>query len=190
MVWLPIWLTFLILGFLVHLFDSSINFLPMRWQPDAWLGMHLPGIGILFSLLIIFLTGLFVSNFFGQRLLKHGETWLGRIPVVGSIYFGSKKVTRAIMSSDQRSFRKVFLLEYPRKGVWTFVFQTAEPDLKMASIFSEEMVVVYVPTTPNPTSGFLLWVPLSELIPLDMQVDEALKFVISLGIVQPAINEH
>ncbi len=186
LVWLPIWVTILAIKFLVDILSYTLLLLPKQYQPDALIGFHIPGIGVVITLLIIFLTGLFVANFLGSRFVAMGDALIARIPIVRSVYMGVKQIVHTLFTPGGQSFRKVFLVEYPRVGVWTIAFQTGEAVPEVNQKLNEEsMVSLYVPTTPNPTSGFLLMVPRKNLIELSMSVDQALKFVISLGVVQP-----
>ncbi len=186
MVLIPIWVTFLFLRFFVEIFDSSLSLLPDNIQPDRLLGFHIPGLGIIVSLIIIMLMGILASNILGSRLVAAWERLMGRIPLVRTVYSAVKQVSETLLSKKTQSFRKVYLMEYPRKGVWCFAFQSGETNatLNKALNVTEPLLIVYVTTTPNPTSGFMLLVQKSELIELDMSVDEALKTVISLGVIQ------
>jgi uncharacterized membrane protein len=186
MVLIPIWVTFLFIRFFVEIFDSSLSLLPDNIQPDRLLGFHIPGLGIIVSLIIIMLMGTLASNILGSRLVAAWEKLMGRIPLVRTVYSAVKQVSETLLSKKTQSFRKVYLMEYPRKGVWCFAFQSGETNatLNKALNITEPLLIVYVTTTPNPTSGFMLLVQKSELIELDMSVDEALKTVISLGVIQ------
>lgn len=188
LVWLPIWVTLLALSFLVELLSKSLLLLPTRYQPDVLLGFHIPGIGVIITVVVIFLTGLLVANIFGQALVDFADAMVSRVPVVRTIYTGVKQVTQTLFTPGGNSFRKVLLVEFPSPGIWTIAFQTGEvsKDIEV-SIGKEPMVSYFVPTTPNPTSGFLMMKPKSQVIELDMSVDQALKFVISLGVVQPNV---
>lgn len=186
LIWIPIWATLLVFKFLVDLLSKSLLLLPPELQPDVLLGFHIPGIGVLITLLVIVLTGLFAANFVGRSLLMMGDSFMRRIPLVRSIYNGVKQVTETLFTPGGQSFRKVLLVEYPRKGVWSIAFQTGEVGKEIEGSFEmEPLVSFFIPTTPNPTSGFLMMAPRSEVKELDMSVDQALKFVISLGVVQP-----
>lgn len=187
LVWLPIWVTILAIKFLVDILSYTLLLLPKQYQPDALIGFHIPGIGVVITLLIIFLTGLFVTNLLGSRLLAMGDALIAQIPIVRTVYMGVKQIVQTVFTPGGQSFRKVFLVEYPRAGAWTIAFQTGETAIEVSEKLNEEqMISVYVPTTPNPTSGFLLMVSKNNAIELNMSVDQALKFVISLGVVQPA----
>lgn len=186
LVWLPIWITILALKFLVDILSNTLNLLPHQYQPDALIGFHIPGIGVIITLLIVFFTGVIVANFVGKQMVAFGDSIIVRIPLVRSIYSAVKQVSDTLFKPGGTSFRKVLLVEYPRAGTWTLAFQTGDGTPEVSkSVNEEEMVSLYVPTTPNPTSGFLLIVPRKNVIEMEMSVDQALKFVISLGVVQP-----
>lgn len=186
LVWLPIWVTLLVIKFLVDILSRSLTLLPYEWQPDTLLGFHVPGIGVIITLLVILLTGIFAANFIGSKLVALGDAMVARIPLVRSIYTGVKQVTQTVFTPGGQSFRKVLLVEFPKEGVWSIAFQTGEviKDIENA-LGSEPMVSYFIPTTPNPTSGFLMMAPKSKVIELNMSVDQALKLVISLGVVKP-----
>ena len=186
LVWLPIWVTLLVIKFLVDILNNTLLLLPHAYQPDVLLGFHVPGIGVIITLLVIILTGLIAANFIGRRLVAMWDGLMSRIPVIRSLYTGVKQVTQTLFSPGGQSFRKVLLVEYPRAGLWTIAFQTGDAAQEVEKSVGEKgMVSLFVPTTPNPTSGFLLMVPKNKVIELEMSVDQALKFVISLGVVQP-----
>jgi len=187
LVWLPIWVTLLVVKFIVDLLSNSLLLLPTQYQPDQLLGFHLPGVGVMITLLVIFFTGAFAANFLGSRLVAMGDAFMARIPLVRSIYTGVKQVAQTILTPGGPSFRKVILAEFPTKGVWSIAFQTGEVTKEVeGALGSEEpMVSYFIPTTPNPTSGFLMMAPKSKIKEVDISVDQALKFVISLGVVQP-----
>jgi uncharacterized membrane protein len=186
LVWLPIWVTLLVISFLVDLLSKSLLLLPTRYQPDVLLGYHVPGIGVVITLLVIFLTGILAANILGRQLLALGDKVMGRIPLVRTIYTGVKQVTQTLFTPGGQSFRKVLLVQYPCPGVWSIAFQTGEVNKEIEkSLNKQAMVSYFIPTTPNPTSGFLMMACRSDVVELDMSVDQALKFVISLGVVQP-----
>lgn len=189
LVWLPIWVTILAIEFLVDILDNSLTLLPRQYQPDQLFGVHLPGMGMIMTLLIIFFTGVIAANFIGSRLVDVWDSIINRIPIVRAVYSGVKQVAQTLFSPGGQSFRKVYIVEYPRAGVWTIAFQTGDA-VKEASEAAggQEMISLYVPTTPNPTSGFLLMLPRDKVVELSMSVEQALKFVISLGVVQPGNN--
>ncbi|MBS0359578.1 MAG: DUF502 domain-containing protein [Proteobacteria bacterium] len=188
LVWLPIWATLVIIRFLVDLLDNSMALIPHAYQPDVLLGFHIPGLGVIISLLVVFTTGVIATNFFGKKLVDFGERILGRIPIVRSIYSGVKQVAETILSPGGESFRKVLLVEYPRKGLWSIAFLTGNSAQEISTKTGEEMVTIFIPTTPNPTSGFLMMIPKKDIVELDMSVEMGLKLVISLGVMQPKIS--
>ena len=188
LVWVPILVTLVVINFLLGLLNNTLTLLPKSYQPDALIGVHIPGINIVITLLVIFLTGLFAANFLGRRLVAMGDGIIGRIPLVRTIYSGVKQMVETLFTPGGQSFRKVLLVEYPRTGSWTIAFQAGDvaPEvLKSLGSDTTEWVSLYVPTTPNPTSGFLLMVPRASVIELNMSVDQALKLIISLGVVHP-----
>lgn len=189
LVWLPIWVTILVIKFIVDMLGNTFSLLPATYQPDYILGFHLPGVGLIITLLVILLTGLIVANFIGRRLVSLWDACIARIPLVRSIYMGVKQVSYTLFTPGGQSFRKVLLVEYPRSGMWTLAFQTGDGTPEVNTKLKEySMVSLYVPTTPNPTSGFLILMPRHQVIELEMSVDQALKYIISLGVVQPIAN--
>ncbi len=189
LIWLPIWVTLLFLKFLFDLLSKSLLLLPHQYQPEAIFGFNIPGAGVILTIGVIFLTGLIAANFIGQRLLEWGDALMGRIPLVRSIYTGVKQVTQTLFTPGGQSFRQVLLVQYPCKGVWSIAFQTGTASKSVEEALKNDALVTYfIPTTPNPTSGFLMMAPKSEVIELNMSVDQALKFVISLGVVQPTAS--
>ncbi len=185
LIWVPLGLTAWVLKFLIGTMDQSLLLLPDSLQPDRLLGMNIPGIGTVLTLLVVFITGLLTANIIGQKLVSFWEGVLWRIPVVKSIYWGIKQVSDTIFSSQGEAFRKALLVQYPREGAWTIAFMTGQPGGDVINHLEGEYISVYVPTTPNPTSGFFLMMPKSDVIELDMSVDEALKYIISMGVVPP-----
>jgi uncharacterized membrane protein len=185
LIWVPLGLTAWVLKFLIGTMDQSLLLLPDSLQPDRLLGMDIPGIGTVLTLLVVFITGLLTANIIGQKLVSFWEGVLWRIPVVKSIYWGIKQVSDTIFSSQGEAFRKALLVQYPREGSWTIAFMTGQPGGDVINHLEGEYISVYVPTTPNPTSGFFLMMPKSDVIELDMSVDEALKYIISMGVVPP-----
>lgn len=189
LVWLPIWVTILALKFLVDILSATVTLLPHQYQPDVLIGRHIPGIGVIITLLVIFFTGVVVANFIGRQMVAMGDSLIARIPLVRTIYMGVKQVLQTLFTPGGQSFRKVLLVEYPREGMWSIAFQTGDgaPEIEK-SVDGEPMVSLFIPTTPNPTSGFLLMLPRKKVIELEMSVEQALKFVISLGVVLPTNN--
>lgn len=189
LVLIPVVVTLLVIKFLVDILSKSLLLLPPAFQPDVILGFHLPGVGVAITLGVILLMGFLASNFMGRKMLGIGDMLMSRIPLVRTIYTGVKQVTQTVFTPNGQSFRKVLLVEYPSPGIWSIAFQTGEIFNEVSSHFNNEPLVCYfIPTTPNPTSGFLMIAPKSKVIELDMGVDQALKFVISLGVVQPSGN--
>lgn len=188
LIWLPIWVTWLAISFMMNLMDNSLEMLPHQYQPDQLIGHHIPGLGFIFTVLLLCLTGLIVTNFLGRRVIKSWDDFIAKIPLVRSIYSATKKVAETVFSSKGKSFRKVLLVEYPRRGMWSIAFQTGSGCSEIEQTIGEEMLTLFIPTTPNPTSGFLMVVPKTDVHELKMTIDEALKFIISLGVIQP--NGH
>ncbi len=185
LVWVPLGITLWVLNFLVSTLDQTLLLFPARARPDALLGFHIPGFGVLLSFIILLVTGVVAANFLGARLILFWERLLGRIPFVKSIYSAVKQVSDTLLSDKGNAFRKALLIEYPREGSWTIAFMTGTPHSSIAQYLPGEHVSVYVPTTPNPTSGFFLIVPRAQVHDLDLSVDEALKYIISMGVAAP-----
>ncbi|ACT51690.1 MULTISPECIES: DUF502 domain-containing protein [Methylovorus] len=186
LVLVPLFITAWVLATLIGLMDQSLLLLPLAWRPEAQFGRSIPGIGAILTLLIIFVTGLVATNFFGKQLIALWENLLGRVPVVKSIYNSVKQVSDTLFSDSGNAFRKALLVQYPREGSWTVAFLTGQPGGDVSNHLKGDYVSVYVPTTPNPTSGFFLMMPREDVVELDMSVDEALKYIISMGVVAPA----
>lgn len=184
LVWVPLGVTVMVIKLLVGIMDNTLLWLPERYQPDTLLGFHVPGIGVVLSVVIVMVTGIVVANLFGRKLVKVWEQMLARIPLVRTIYAGVKQILETVFSSGQ-AFRKVLLIEYPRKGLWTLAFQSGKTRGEAQAKTGVEVVNVFIPTTPNPTSGFFIMVPRSDVIELDMSVDDGLKMIISAGVVVP-----
>ncbi|KAA0219220.1 MAG: DUF502 domain-containing protein [Lautropia sp.] len=185
LIWVPLAITLWVLDLIVTTMDSTLLLLPLQWQPRSLFGRDIPGLGVVLTALVVALTGLLARNFIGERLVVYWEALLGRIPIVRSIYSSVKQVSDTILSPNGQAFRRALLVQYPRTGVWTIAFQTGTPADEVRRLVGVEMISVYVPTTPNPTSGFFLMMPRVETIELDMSVDEALKYVVSMGVVAP-----
>jgi uncharacterized membrane protein len=186
LIWIPLGITLLVLNWLIGTMDQSLDLLPSTLRPESLWGVHVPGFGAVLTVVVVFVTGLLAANFIGQRLVRFWEGVLARIPVVKSIYYGVKQVSDTVLADTGQAFRKVLLVQYPRSGSWTIAFQTGRPGGDVVNHLRGEYVSVYVPTTPNPTSGFFLMMPRSDVVELDMSVDEALKYIISMGVVAPA----
>ncbi|PKM45902.1 MAG: hypothetical protein CVV05_06525 [Gammaproteobacteria bacterium HGW-Gammaproteobacteria-1] len=185
LIWLPLGVTVLVVRLLVGTMDQTLLLLPERFRPDNLLGFHIPGLGLVLTVLVVLATGMLVANLFGRRLVALWERLLARIPLVRSIYMAVKQLAETMFSSGGQSFRKVLLIEYPRQGLWTLAFQTGTGVGEAQRKTGREVVNVYVPTTPNPTSGFFLMVPVEDVVELDMSVDDGLKMIISMGVVVP-----
>lgn len=188
LIWIPLGITIFVIKLLVNLMDNTIVLLPPAWRPVALFGFDIPGLGIVISAMVIFITGFFLTNLAGRRIIGFWENLLDRIPLVRSIYSSVKQVTSTILSSDSNTFNEVLLIEYPRKGVWTICFKTNNSPKIFSDAIGQDLITVFVPTTPNPTSGFILFVPKDEVKKMDMDVEDALKLVMSLGVVTPERN--
>lgn len=186
LVWIPLGVTFVIIKFLVGLMDRSLLWLPPRFQPEQLFGFAIPGLGVVLSVLVVLGTGVIVANFFGRHLVGFWEQLLSRIPLVRSIYSGVKQVAATVLSGSGQSFSKVVLVEYPRRDAWTLAFVTGKAWPGIAdTIGADDLVSIYVPTTPNPTSGFFLMVPRKDIRELDLSVDDGLKLILSTGVLTP-----
>ena len=185
MVLVPVFLTVWALVALLAWSDNVLRLIPPSYRPEALLGFPLPGLGLLMTLFIVFLIGGFVANVMGRQLLGFGERLLERIPLVRWFYFSSKRILEALFFKGRDSFRRVVLIEYPRKGLYSIGFVSGEARGKIDAAIHGRCFTVFVPTTPNPTSGYLIVVPESEIIPLNWTVDEAFNFVISAGVLLP-----
>lgn len=185
LIWVPLGVTALVIKLLVDIMDNTLLLLPAAYHPDVLLGIHIPGLGVVLSATVVLATGIVVANFFGRQLVAAWERLLARIPLVRSIYAGAKQVSETLFAPGGQSFRKVLLIEYPRRGLWTVALQTGVTAGEAQTKTVEEVINVYVPTTPNPTSGFFIMVPRRDAIELDMSVDEGLKMIISMGVVVP-----
>jgi uncharacterized membrane protein len=188
LVWVPLIITLWVLHLLVTTMDYSLLLLPPALRPDTYLGVRIPGMGVLLTIVILFVTGVFATNILGQKLVKIGEALLNRIPVVKTIYSSVKQVSDTLFSGSGQAFRHALLVQYPRQGSWTIAFLTGVPGGEVATHLAGDYVSVYVPTTPNPTSGFFLMMPRTDVIFLDLSVDEALTYIISMGVVVPGGN--
>lgn len=185
LVLVPLAITLWVLSLIINTMDQSLMLLPERWQPAALFGFNVPGAGTLLTLLVIFLTGLLARNIIGKQVGRVWERMVKRIPIVNSIYSSVKQVSDTLFSSTGHAFRKAVLIEYPRQGTWTIAFQTGVPGGDVRNHLSGDFISVYVPTTPNPTSGFFIMLPRADAIELDMSVDAALKYIVSMGVVAP-----
>jgi uncharacterized membrane protein len=185
LIWIPLVITIWVLKLVVDMLDQTLLLLPQALRTESWLGIHIPGLGVLLTLLIVLLTGVVAANFIGQRLVHFWNEILHRIPVVSSIYSSVKQVSDTLFSSSGEAFRKALLVQWPREGMWTIAFLTGAPGGDVTNHLQGDYVSVYVPTTPNPTGGYFVMMPRKDVIELDMSVDTALKYVISMGVASP-----
>jgi uncharacterized membrane protein len=188
LVWLPIGVTVFLLRILVGLLDQSLLLIPEQYRPEELIGFTIPGLGLVLTLLILLITGVLAANIVGRSMVGLWESMLERIPVVRSVYSAAKNFAEIVFSDSSQSFKKVLLIEYPRKGLYSLAFQTSSQLGEVQERTGEKVICAFVPTTPNPTSGLIIVVPRKDVIELDMEVDEALKMIISLGVVVPTWN--
>ena len=181
----PIAITVWVLEWVISTLDKTLLILPADWHPDRLIGFHIPGFGVLLALAILLVLGATASNFFGNKLVNWWHALLNRIPIVRSIYSGVKQVSDTLFSETGNAFRKAVLVQWPREGVWTIAFVTGAPGGDAANHLQGDYLSVYVPTTPNPTGGYFVMLMTSECIELKMSVDEALKYIVSMGVVVP-----
>ena len=184
LIWIPLVITIWVLTLVVDTLDRTLLLLPPQFRTEAWLGMHVPGMGVIMTLVIVFLTGVLAANFIGERLVRLWNAILHRIPFVSSIYSSVKQVSDTLFSSSGEAFRKAVLVRWPHQDMWTIGFLTGTPGGDVANHLGD-FLSVYVPTTPNPTGGYFVLVARKDLIELDMSVDQALKYIISMGVVAP-----
>lgn len=182
LVWVPLGITFFVIKFLLELMDRLLLVLPVEWRPETVLGFTIPGFGLVLAIGILLVTGMIGANLLGRSVLRVWESLLERIPLVRTVYSSTKQILASLLSTGGQSFRKVLLIEYPRKGIWTVCFQTGPAAKEVQDHLEKESIMVFVPTTPNPTSGFIMVVPIEETRELDMDIESALKLVMSLGI--------
>ena len=185
LIWIPLVITIWVLKVIVEVLDQSLLLLPNAWQPQQLIGMHVPGLGAILTVVIVLLTGIFATNFFGAQLVEVWHEILHRIPVVNSIYSSVKQISDTLFSSSGQAFRKALLVQWPRPNMWTIAFLTGTPGPSVGRYLPPDCLAVYVPTTPNPTGGYFVIVQRKDVIELDMTVDQALKYVISMGVVPP-----
>lgn len=183
-VWLPIVVTFLVISSIVEWLDQLVSLIPNEFQPSAIFGFSIPGLGVVIALFVLLATGLLVTNLIGQKLIQLGESLLHKIPLVRVIYNTTKQIIESLLMTNGQAFRQVAMIEYPRKGCWTLCFLTGKVKCPVDIDKSESLFTVYVPTTPNPTSGFYLMLPESEIKRLELPVEDALKIILSLGAMQ------
>jgi uncharacterized membrane protein len=185
LIWIPLIITLWVLKVIFDTLDASLLLMPVSFQTESWLGVHIPGLGALLTLLIVLVTGIFATNFFGAQLVELWHDVLNRIPVVNSIYSSVKQISDTLFSSSGQAFRKALLVQWPHEGMWTIAFLTGTPGGDVVNHLPPDCLSVYVPTTPNPTGGYFVIVARAQVIELDMTVDQALKYIISMGVVPP-----
>ena len=185
LIWIPLAITGWVVSMIIGVMDQSLRLLPESIHPKNLLGFNIPGVGAILTLLIILVTGLAATNIIGEKLVVWWERLLARIPVVNSVYHAVKQVSDTLLGPGGQAFRKAVLVQYPRPGAWTIAFLTGKPGGDVSNHLDGDYVSVFVPTTPNPTSGFFLMMPRQDVVELDMTVDDALKYVISMGVVAP-----
>lgn len=185
LIWIPLVITLWVLKVVVEIMDQSLLLVPEAFRTESWLGFHIPGLGVILTLAIVLGTGVFATNFFGAQLVEIWHEILHRIPVVNSIYSSVKQISDTLFSSSGQAFRKALLVRWPHENAWTIGFLTGLPGGEVVRHVPPDCVSVYVPTTPNPTGGYFVIVPRSDVIELDMTVDQALKYIISMGVVPP-----
>jgi uncharacterized membrane protein len=190
LVWVPVVITVWVLSILVRTMDQTLLLLPPALRTESWLGVYVPGMGVILTLLVVFLTGLFAANIIGQRLVHVWERVLARIPVVNSIYNGVKQVSDTLLAPGGQAFRKALLVQWPSPGMWTVAFLTGKPGGDVVNHLQGDYISIYVPTTPNPTGGYFVMVPRSAVVELDMTVDDALKYIVSMGVVNPGTRRR
>jgi uncharacterized membrane protein len=186
LIWIPVAITAWVLSMIVRIMDQSLLLLPTAIRPETLMGVYIPGIGAILTLLIVLITGLVTANIIGQRLVRFWEGVLARIPVVKSIYYSVKQISETLFSGSGEAFRKVLLVRYPHPNAWSVAFLTSTPAANIVGVLDEEHVGVFIPTTPSPVNGFFFFVKKTDTIELDMSVDEALKYIISMGVVAPS----
>jgi len=186
LIWIPIMITVWVVRFLSGILDQSLLLLPPPWRPEAVFGRYIPGLGIILSLFLLFLTGVVVKNLFGGQMVAGIESLVRRIPIVGAVYGGAKTFSETVLTDKGRSFKQVVMVEFPRKGVFSLGFITSEVLQEVQAKTARDVISVFVPTTPNPTTGFLVMFPREDITPLDMTVDEAFKMLLTLGVVVPS----
>ena len=188
LVWIPIYVTVIVVQFVTRQLDKSLVVLPRRFQPEEWLGIAIPGFGIVLTLLLLLITGLLAANIVGRSMVGYWESVLVRIPFVRAVYSSTKNFAELVLSESGQSFKKVLLIEYPRKGIYTLAFMTSSEVGEIQHRTAKEVVCAFVATSPNPVTGFIVFVPKAEVVELDMEVDEAFKLVVSFGVVVPTWN--
>ena len=189
LIWAPLAVTFVLLRFAVNIMDKTLAIIPQQYRPEELIGFHIPGLGVILTFVVLFITGMLAANFVGRYVVGGWESLLDRIPIVRTIYGGAKNFAEIVFSDSNDSIKNVLLIEYPRRGLYSLAFQTSSELGEVQGRTGEDVVCCFVPTTPNPTSGFVIMVPRKDIRVLDMEVDEALKMIISLGVVVPTWSQ-
>lgn len=185
LIWIPIMVTVWVVRFVARILDQSLLLLPASWRPEALVGHYIPGLGVILSLVLLLLTGALVRNLFGRQIVAGAENLVRRIPVVGPVYSGAKAFSETVLTDQGKSFKQVVMVEFPRKGVYSIGFITADDLEEAQAKTAQDVTCVFVPTTPNPTTGFIILVPRDEVVHMDMSVDEAFRMLLTLGVVVP-----
>ena len=190
LVWVPLAVTYLVLTIAVGIMDNTLLLIPEKYRPETLLGVHVPGLGVILTFVVLLITGVLAANFVGRAFVGGWESLMDRIPIVRAVYSAAKNFAEIVFSDSSQSFKRVLLIQYPREGLYSLAFQTATELGEVQGRTGEEVVCCFVPTTPNPTSGFIIIVPKKDVVVLDMEVDEALKMIISLGVVIPTWSQQ
>ncbi|MBT8141963.1 MAG: DUF502 domain-containing protein [Gammaproteobacteria bacterium] len=185
LIWVPVIITIFVVRFLINVSDRALLLIPLKYRPETLLGFNIPGLGVIFAFLVLLVTGLLARNYFGTFIVAGWEKLMSRIPVVRTVYHGARQIAETVFADNSSAFSKVCLIEYPRRGAWSLCFQTSTEVGEVQGRTNRKVVSVFVPTTPNPTSGFVIILPVEDVIELDMSVDEGLRMIISLGVVVP-----
>ncbi len=185
LIWVPLGITIFVVRLLINWLDGSILLIPEAYRPETLIGFAIPGLGVLLSIFVVMFTGLLAANLFGRKLVKFWESLLSHVPLVRSIYSGAKQLAETMFSESGESFRKVLLVEFPRRGLWTLAFLTGTDQGEVQTKTGHDVINVYIPTTPNPTGGYFVMVPREDVQELDMSVDDGLKMLMSMGAVVP-----
>jgi uncharacterized membrane protein len=185
LIWVPVIITVFVIKFLINVSDRALLLIPLKYRPEELLGFNIPGLGVLFAFLLLLVTGLLARNYFGKYIVAGWEKLMSRIPVVRTVYHGARQIAETVFADNSKAFSKVCLIQYPREGAWSLCFQTSSEVGEVQGRTQRNVVSVFVPTTPNPTSGFVIILPKDDVIELDMTVDEGLRMIISLGVVVP-----
>ncbi len=188
LIWVPLGITLWVLALIVRSMDQTLTLLPHAIQPERLMGFYLPGLGMVLTLLVIFFTGLVTTNIIGQKLVRFWESLLARIPIVKSLYYAIKQVSDTLFSHNGEAFRKVLLVRYPHPQAWSIAFQTGSPARDVADMLPDEYVGVFIPTAPSPVNGFFFFVRKQDVMEINMSIDDALKYIVSMGVVVPPMK--